>query len=113
MKNPMSKIPSDVIVDTTLSYFLIGRLMFEEEGYTAYVISEWMHIGPSDVQMVFQITQDDYEQFLEMGRQQLTPSVSELKASERNFLCGETIHCVRNRCTIEDVDLALAEKILD
>ncbi|MFU2205225.1 hypothetical protein [Streptococcus pluranimalium] len=49
MKNSMSKIPSGVIVDTTLSYFLIGRLMFEEEGYMAYVISEWMHIDPSDV----------------------------------------------------------------
>lgn len=111
MKHKLSKAPHDMIVDTQFSYFLVGRFIFEEAGYTVYVISEYMHIGPSDVNMVFQITKADYLNFLEMSRQELTPSVAELKDAMKNFLCGETIHCVRNSCVLEDIDLALGEKI--
>ena len=113
--NNKGKCPGDMISDGVLSYGVdIGRFVFEEEGYTVYVISDLPHIGPSDVIMIYQITKEDYLRFLPMSCKNKIPSppVSTIatEACRKKFLCGESAYCKRYYCTLNDVDLSLAEK---
>lgn len=111
-----SKRPGDMISDGVLAYGVTaGRFIFETEGYTVFVISDYPHIGPSDVLMVYQITKEDYLKLLPMSCKDQIPSPpvsSEITdACRKKFLCGESAYCARNYCTLKDVDLSLAEKI--
>jgi len=112
-----AKSPKDVITDGILAYGVyVGRFVYEEEGYTVYVITDFPHIGPSDVFMVYQISKVDYEKLLSLsclGRIP-EPPVSSIvtDACRGEFLCGESAYCKRYYCTLADVDMALAEKIV-
>lgn len=115
--NNQGKCPGDMIDDGVLAYGVdVGRFVFEEEGYTVFVISDLPHIGPSDVLMVYQITKEDYVKLLSMSCKNQIPSppVSSITtdACRKNFLCGESAYCKRYYCTLDDVDLFLAEKNL-
>lgn len=115
-KSMEKKGPGDMISDGVLAYGVdIGRFVFEDEGYTVYVISDLPHIGPSDVFMVYQITKEDYLKLLPKSckNQIPRPPVSSITtdACRKNFLCGESAYCKRYYCTLDDVDLSLAEKI--
>lgn len=108
------KKPSDMIVDGVLNYGVeVGRFLFEEERTTVYVISDFPHIGASDAFMVYQISKEDYDRLLAMSCQNRMPdlpvSADVTDACHREFLCGESAYCLRNRCTLKDVDLSLAE----
>lgn len=110
-----AKSPHDMITDGVLAYGVnLGRFVYEEEGYTVYVISDFPHIGPSDVFMVYQISKADYEKLLSLSCKGNVPqpSVSSAVTNEcrKEFLCGESAYCERYYCALENVDLSLAEK---
>lgn len=111
-----AKSPHDVISDGILAYGVdVGRFVYEEEGYTVYVITDFPHIGPSDVFMVYQISKADYEKLLPLsctGRISEPPVSSDVTdACRKKFLCGESAYCERFYCALDDVDKALAERI--
>jgi len=112
-----AKSPHDVITDGVLAYGVnVGRFVYEE-GYTVYVITDFPHIGPSDVFMVYQISKADYEKLLSLscpGRipQPRVPSVV-TDACRKKFLCGESAYCERYYCALDDVDKELAERNVD
>jgi len=112
-----AKSPHDVITDGVLAYGVdVGRFVYEEEGYTVYVITDFPHIGPSDVFMVYQISKADYEKLIPMscsGRIPKPPVPSDVTdACRKEFLCGESAYCKRYYCTLDDVDKTLAERIV-
>jgi len=112
-----AKSPHDVITDGVLAYGVdVGRFVYEEEGYTVYVITDFPHIGASDVFMVYQISKADYEKLISMScsgeipRPPVPSAVTD--ACRKEFLCGESAYCKRFYCTLDDVDMALAERIV-
>ena len=109
------KSPHDMITDGVLSYGVcVGRFVFEEEGFTVYVISDLPHIGPSDVFMVYQISKADYEKLLSLSCQHRIPEPpvpsAVTDACRQKFLCGESAYCERFYCALDDVDMSLAER---
>jgi len=111
-----AKSPHDLITDGVLAYGVdVGRFVFEEEGYTVYAISDFPHIGPSDVFMVYQISKADYEKLLRLSVKNNIPrpavSSAVTDACRKRFLCGESAYCERYYCSFDDVDRALAERI--
>ena len=109
------KSPHDMITDGVLSYGVdVGRFVFEEEGFTVYVISDLPHIGPSDVFMVYQISKADYEKLLALSCPNRIPEPpvpsAVTDACRKNFLCGESAYCKRYYCALDDADRALAER---
>jgi len=112
-----AKSPHDMITDGVLAYGVdVGRFVFEEEGFIVYVISDFPHIGPSDVFMVYQISKADYEKLLSMSCKNSIPrppvSSKVTDACRKDFLCGESAYCKRYYCSMDDVDVNLAERIV-
>ena len=110
------KGPHDMTNDGVLAYgVILGRFIFEKEGYTVFVISDLPHIGASDVFMVYQISKADYLKLLAKSCQHQipTPPVSSITTDKckKRFLCGESAYCERYYCNLSDVDLTLAEKL--
>ncbi len=108
------KKPKDLIQDGVLAYGVsIGKFVFEEEQKTVYAISDFPHIGASDVFMCYQISKADYDRLLPMSKPHGIPVPevsSEISdACHRVFLCGESAYCKRNEFSLEDVDLSLTE----
>lgn len=110
------KGPRDCKFDGVLAWGVeLGRFVFEEFRTIVYIITDTPHIGPSDTTMFYQITKDDYVRLSKMvpvsfdACSQSVPS-SVTSPCRRNFLCGESIHCKRNKFTLRDVDLSLIEK---
>ena len=106
------KKPKDMIQDGVLAYGVtIGRFIFEEEQKTVYAISDFPHIGGSDVLMCYQISREDYDRLLPMSKPHgiPVPEVSSeiTDACHREFLCGESAYCKRNEFSLEDTDLSL------
>ena len=112
------KSPNDVITDGFLAYGVnVGRFVFEEEGYTVYVITDLSHIAASDVLMVYQISKEDYDVLVSLSHSNRVPNLSistvVTDACRRVFLCGESAYCKRYYCSLDDVDMSLAVKTLD
>lgn len=115
-RSSKGKAPHDMITDGVLAYGVnVGRFVFEEEGYTVYVISDLPHIAASDVFMVYQISKADYEKLIPLSRTGEVPKppvpATVTDACRREFLCGESAYCKRYYCAFEDVDKALAERM--
>ena len=114
-QNPQEKKrPDDMIRDGILAYGVtVGRFLFEKERKTVYAISDFPHIGASDVFMCYQISKTDYERLISMSRSDRIPapevSAEVTDACKRDFLCGESAYCKRNSFTLDDVDLSLTE----
>lgn len=109
------KRPGEMLDDGVLAYGVnVGRFLFEKEGYTVFVISDLPHIGASDVLMIYQVSKEDYEKLLllscknEIPKPPVPSSITD--ACRKKFLCGESAYCQRYYCTLDDVDLSLAEK---
>ena len=106
------KKTSDMITDGVLAYGVtVGRFIFEEEKKTVYAITDLMHIGGSDVTMVYQIPSRVYYNLISMSLPDRIPS-PEVPAAETNkyhthFLCGESAYCRRNEFTLADADQAM------
>ncbi|MCQ2485896.1 MAG: zinc ribbon domain-containing protein [Clostridia bacterium] len=110
------KSPHDMITDGVLSYGVnVGRLVFEEEGFTVYTISDFPHIGSSDVLTVYQISKEDYEKLLPLSCPDSIPqppvSSTVTDVCRKKFLCGESEYCERYYCALDDADILLAERI--
>ena len=108
------KKPTDLITDGILAYGVeLGRLVFEEDRRIVYVVSDFPHIGSSDVFMLYQISRDDYERLLEMSLPDRIPdfpaAAEYTDACHQRFLCGESAYCRRNECSLEDIDLSLTD----
>ena len=59
-----------------------------------------MHIGPSDVYMIYQISKEDYEMLLSKN----IFDKEELDKLNKHFLCGESSYCKRNKFSIKDIN---------
>ena len=110
------KKPKDMIQDGVLAYGVsIGKFVFEEEQKTVYAISDFPHIGASDVFMCYQISKADYDRLLPMSKPHgiPVPEVSSeiTDACHREFLCGESAYSKRNEFSLEDADASLIENI--
>ena len=104
----------DLIIDGILNYgVLVGRFIFEGERKIVYALSDLMHIGGSDVSMVFQISKDDYLGLLSKSVKHGLPDFPvpyEITEKYHDiFLCGDSAYGKRNSFTIKEVDLELAE----
>ena len=104
----------DFIVDGILAHGVeIGRFVFEEEHTVVYAISDYPHIGTSDVFMYYQLSKDDYETLLKKSLPDRIPDTdipkSETDAYHKVFLCGESACGKRNRFSLPDLDLSLTE----
>lgn len=114
---PESKCPGDMVCDGVLAYGAdVGRFVFHKERSTVYVLSDLQHIGPSDVSMIYQISKEDYVHLLKLSAKKRIPDIpvsqTMIDACKKRFLCGESAHCYRYRCTSADVDMALADKMM-
>ena len=104
----------DFISDGVLAYGVsVGRFKFQKERRIIYALSDFPHIGASDVLMYYQISKEDYEKLLKLSDPEKIPepevSGEIIEACRREFLCGESAYCKRNTFTLEDADLSLAE----
>lgn len=109
--NDKGKCPRDMLSDGVLAYGVqVGRFEFEDEGYTVYILSDLMHIGSSDVDMIFQITKSDYMMLLSKSCSNRIPNVPVsrivIEDCKKDFLCGESAYCKRYYCTLNDVNLS-------
>ncbi len=109
-----SKKPRDFITDGVLAYGIsVGRFKFQKERKTVYAISDFPHIGGSDVLMYYQISREDYEKLLKLSRPEQIPSPEVpgeiTEACRKELLCGESAYCKRNAFTLGDADLSLTE----
>lgn len=110
------KGPHDFISDGILAWGVeIGRFVFEKFHTIVYTLTDTPHIGPSDTTMYYQITKQDYERLSKMVIESFTIFSESVPSSVttpcwRDLLCGESIHCKRNKFTLRDVDLSLVEK---
>ena len=105
---------SDFIIDGILNYGLtIGRFVFEEERKIVYALNELMHIGGSDVMMIFQVSKNDYADLLNRSSTNGLPDFPvpyEMTEKYHDiFLCGESAYCKRNSFTLNDADPKLME----
>ena len=51
-----SKNTNDFIADGNLAYgVMLGRFIFRDEMKVVYAVSDWLHVGPSDVCMMYYI----------------------------------------------------------
>ena len=91
----------------------VGRFVFEEGHTVVYAISDYPHIGASDVSMYYQLSKEDYETLLKKSLPDRIPdaetSKSETDACRHDFLCGESAYGKRSRFSLKDVDLSLTE----
>ena len=104
----------DFISDGVLAYGVsVGRFKFQKERRVIYALSDFPHIGASDVLMYYQISKEDYEKLLKLSDPKKIPepevSGEIIEACRREFLCGESAYCKRNTFTLEDADLSLTE----
>ena len=104
----------DFITDCVLAYGVsVGRFKFQKERKIVYAISDFPHIGASDVCMYYQISKEDYGKLLKLSCPDRVPdpevSNEILEACRGEFLCGESAYCKRNSFTLEDADLSLTE----
>jgi hypothetical protein len=104
----------DFIKDGILAYGVsVGRFKFQKERKIVYAISDYPHVGASDVLMYYQISKEDYEKLLELScpDKMPVPEVSNeiTEACRKEFLCGESAYCKRNAFTLGDADLSLTE----
>ena len=104
----------DLITDGVLAYGVsVGRFEFENEGRTVYAITDCMHVGPSDVTMVYQISRKDYEWLLRFSQPQRVPDPPYPAEMAENyhkyFLCGESAYCRRNEFSLKDAEAPLLD----
>ncbi|MBQ6559853.1 MAG: hypothetical protein IJL85_03385 [Erysipelotrichaceae bacterium] len=109
-----SKKVRDFITDGILAYGVsVGRFKFQKERKIVYAISDFPHVGASDVLMYYQISKEDYGRLLKLSHPNEIPDPeisSEItEACRKDFLCGESAYCKRNTFTLEDTDRSLAE----
>ena len=105
---------SDFISDGILAYGIaVGRFLFEEERRIVYAVSDYPHVGNSDVFMYYQISRMDYDRLLKMSLTQQIPDPpvqkETIEACHKSFLCGESAYSKRNAFSLKDTDLSLTE----
>ena len=104
----------DFITDGILNYgVMVGRFVFEGERKIVYALSDFPHIGGSDVMMTYQISKQDYFDLLDKSVKHGLPTFpvsSEITDRYHDiFLCGESAYCKRNEFRLSDTDLELTE----
>ena len=104
---------NDFITDGILAYgVMLGRFVFRDEMKVVYAISDWLHVGPSDVCMMYQISKAEYGRLLKMSckEEMPEPPISSEVTDELHdhFLCGESAYCRRNSFTLDDAERTLA-----
>lgn len=112
------KSTHDFISDGVLLYgVMVGRFIFKKEQKVVYAISDFPHIGPSDVLMIYQLSKSDYDMLLSksLPHQIPEPHVSHSWAMSfrREFLCGDSAYCKRNRFSLDIADQSLVGSLTD
>jgi len=100
--------------DGVLAYGInLGRYIFEKERKIVYAISDFPHIGASDVFKTYQISKADYDRLLPLSEKNRIPNpaipASETTPCRQRFLCGESVYCKRYYFTLDDADQALID----
>lgn len=108
--------PQDMITDGILAYGVdVGRFLFDGGKVVVYAISDFPHIGPSDVLMTYQITKESYVLLMKMSEKHSIPRpavpATFTDSCRIGFLCGESAYCKRNTFTLDDVDMEHVEQI--
>lgn len=111
---PETKTPADFLHDGVLNYgVIVGRFVFNNTRKIVYAVTDLLHIGPSDVMMIYQISKLNYQRLLGMSLPDRIPQppipTSVTEPCRRRFLCGESALCERNAFTILQADRSLVE----
>lgn len=106
------KGPFDYVSDGILAYGVnVGRVLFENENKTVYVISDLSHNGASDVMTLYQISKNNHLMLLKHSLPDRIPSPpvnsAVTDACHHLFLCSESAHSIRNRFRLNDTDMSL------
>lgn len=115
---PEMKKCRDMITDGILAWGVdVGRFIFEEAKTVVYAVTDTPHCGPSDVEVDYQISKEDYLKLKSMSRPHGIPDPPVPKevvdACRARFLCSQSAYADRYEFTLEHVDMNLVERIED